>query len=238
MDNKENLLNVVIQDILNIKLTALFKDEIYVTVKKSLICKLKSFAAADEIKNILYKYAEKKFSKLESEGKGLKDIFPGSLQNSIKVLVYNKSPEIKHGIENFLKDEKFKVKIKAEINKLLSGMNPMVSKFINVENMYSKFTLGISSYLDNTENMMNLIMHINNKTDEIFKMDIAAFTSYMPYEGKLSFIKVFVDSAVDFFIEDALLQSLIDKIEREALKYESVGNLLESMGVEKRTLYR
>lgn len=237
MGDKETLLKEIIENILSYSLKDMLNDEMYVEVKRNVALKFKEFIVSEEIKSMIYKVAEDKITQIEREDKTFKDILPTGFENSFKVLVYNKSPEITQAITGFVNDVKFKRKIKEEISKFLSGMNPMVSKFINVENIYNKIMTSVLSYVQSQENIMNIVVMINNKIDEGSNKNISQYTNYIPYEGKMSFIKSFVDETLNILADDIFINTFEEKIENQILGYETVGKLLNSIGISEEKLF-
>ena len=156
MSEKESIIKEFIKTILAYDLKDLLKDEMYIEAKKNLITKTKEFFISEEIKNILYKYVEERMNQIEKEEKSLRDVLPKGFENSLKVLAYNKGPEIICSIKEFINNDTFKNKIKLEINKFMNGLNPMVSKFINADSISNKIFTSLNSYFDDQENMMTI----------------------------------------------------------------------------------
>lgn len=231
MDAKESIIKELIKNILGCKMCDVVKDELYIEIKSSIKSRFKEFILSEDVKNMIYKLAEERVGKAEKENKTLKEILPPGFENSLKVLTYNKGPELTAAIKNFIADDKFKSKVKEEIVKFTSGVNPMIAKFINAENIYAKLMASITSYVDSPENMMNVVMGINNKIDEASGKNISEFTNYVPYEGKMSFVRAFVDEGLNFVADEIFIKSIEDKVENEMLKCETVGELLRSIGI-------
>jgi len=218
-------------DILNIELKDILKDELYLQLKESLIKNFKNELFNNDLKQYFYNLGEEKMRELELTNKSFKDILPKGFENNIKVLVYNKGPELIEVIKEFLLDEKFQNKFKIEINKFLSNMNPMASKFISSENIFLKLKTSLTSYLDDPETKMNLIIFVNDKIDKFSEKGIEDTVKFIPYEGKLSVIKAIVDKMLQVVVEDKMILSVLNSFETQALKYKTLGELLLSMGI-------
>ncbi|HEY5562970.1 MAG TPA: hypothetical protein VIK72_14665 [Clostridiaceae bacterium] len=218
-------------DILNIELKDILKDELYLQLKESLIKNFKNELFNNDLKQYFYNLGEEKMRELELTNKSFKDILPKGFENNIKVLVYNKGPELIEVIKEFLLDEKFQNKFKIEINKFLSNMNPMAFKFISSENIFLKLKTSLTSYLDDPETKMNLIIFVNDKIDKFSEKGIEDTVKFIPYEGKLSVIKAIVDKMLQVVVEDKMILSVLNSFETQALKYKTLGELLLSMGI-------
>jgi len=218
-------------DILNIELKDILKDELYLQLKESLIKKFKVGIFDGELKEYFYSRGEEKVRELEMANKSFKEILPKGFENNIKVLIYNKGPELVEVIKEFITDERFQSKYKLEITKFLSSMNPMVSKFVNSENIYIKLKASLITYLEDPETRMNLVIFINDKIDKLSEKDIENTLKYIPYEGKLSVVKAIVDEMMKVAIEDKIIKNIVDSFEKQALKYKTLGELLLSLGI-------
>lgn len=237
MSEKESILKEFIKTILDYDLKDLLMDEMYIEGKNIFIAKIKQFLISEEVKNILYKYVEERVNKIEKDEKSLKDVLPKGFENSLKVLAYNKGPEIVCSIKEFINKDKFKNNIKLEINKFMKGINPMVSKFINADAINNKIFTSLNSYLDDPENMMTIVMEINKKIDEGSNKSVSQITNYIPYEGKISFIRGFADNLLDFILEDAYLKQLVDRFEEKIIKYNTIGNLINVVGINEEKIF-
>lgn len=226
MDIKESILKELINNISKYNVCDILQDELYIEIKNSVKAKFKDFILSDDIKNMIYKLAEEKMIKIEKDDKTIKELLPQGFENSIKVLVYNKGPEITQTVKKFINDEKFKGKIKEEIIKFTSGVNPMIAKFVNADSIYIKLISSINRYIDSPENTMNIVMTINNRIDEAAGNNISTISPYIPYEGKMSFVKAFVDMVLNFITDEIFIKSFENKIEEKMLKFNTVGELL------------
>lgn len=237
MSENQSIIKEFIKTILNCDLESLLKDEMYVESRNIFITKVKKFLVSDEIRSMLYKGVEDKINQIEKEEKSLKDVLPRGFENSLKVLVYNKGPEIMCFIKEFINDEKFKDKVKVEINKFMKSVNPMVSKFVNADSINNKIFTSLSSYFDDSENMMIIVMEINKKIDEVSNKSVSEITRYIPYEGKIAFIRGFVDKLVDFIMEEAYTKNLVNKFEKAIAKYGTVGKLMNDIGITEEKIF-
>ena len=237
MSENQSIIKEFIKTILDSELKDLLKDEMYTEVKNNLIKKSKDFFLSEQVKSILYEFAETRIVEIEKEQKTFKEVLPKGFENSLKVLAYNKGPEIMKLIQEFINDEKFKEKIKLEINKFVQGLNPMVSKFIKADSINNKIFTSLSSYFEDPENMMTIVMEINNKIDEGSNKAVSEITKYIPYEGKISFIRGFVDILVDSIIAENVIKSFVDNIEKEVIKQGTLGQLLNTLGISEEKIF-
>ncbi|MBC8061269.1 MAG: hypothetical protein H7Y18_11460 [Clostridiaceae bacterium] len=238
MSEKESIIKEFVKSIMNYELKHLLKDEMYIEAKNLFIEKSKKVFVSQEIKSMLYEFAEAKIMEIEKEEKSFKEVLPKGFENSLKVLVYNKGPEIMSSAKEFIKDEKFKDKIKLEINKFISGVNPMVSKFINAESINNKIFTSLSSYFDDPENMMSIVMIINNKIDESSNKSVSEITNYIPYEGKIVFIRGLIDILIGSFVEETFIKKIVDNLENEVVKKGTLGELVRDLGINEEKIFQ
>lgn len=238
MMDRKDILKDALQNILEMNLNELIKDELYIEAKECIAVKFKEYITSDEIKTVLYKLAEEQMTAFEKNGKSFKDILPKGYENSLKVLVYNKGPEITKAIRSFITTENFKRKIKSEINKFVSGLGPMVSRFINTESIYMKIMSSILLYVENPETAMNIVVAINSKIDEGSTKSISEFTNYIPYEGKMSFLRALVDMSLTSLTDDVFIKSFQDSLEQKLIRYGTVAALLKNIGIDEEKLLK
>jgi hypothetical protein len=236
MSEKERIIKEFLQNILKCDLQNILVDEMFLDVKSAIGIKFKEVVKSEEIRSIIYKFAEKRMVQIEKEDKTLKEVLPKGFENNLKVLIYNKGPEIMEGIKGLINDDSFKKKVESEIKKFLASMNPMVSKFINVDNLYNKFMTATFSFIENPETMMTVVMAINKKIDDGSLKSISEFTNYIPYEGKVSILRTYVDAFLNILNEECFIKSIQEKIEIEILKYENIMQLLNSIGINEEKL--
>lgn len=197
---------------LDLDLKDLLKDETYIKEKKALIVKFKGLILSKEFKKKIYKFAEDKLNSIEKENKNLGEIMPDGFENNLKVLVYNKGPEITSSIRDFLNNEKFKSALKNEIIKFTSGLNPMMQKFINVNSIHAKLMQSLLNYVNNPETTMSIVEGINNKIDECPDKRVTELTNYMPYEGKMELAKASCDFILNSISEDEFISDIFDEM--------------------------
>lgn len=221
---------------LNQDIRSFLKSDFYHELIKVLKKKISVFFNSEDFRNIVYRLAENTLYENEKRGKTFNNILPAGFENSLKVLVYNKSPEIASSIKLYINDTKFKSMVKSEVNKLLVSLNPMVAKFINGESIQAKIMNSLNSLLDNTDNMMNIVMFLNSKIDDAASKPIGEMLNYMPHEGKSDMIKAVTDSILNLFNSKEFIKSMENMIYKNILSCGTIGNFMSSIGFSEKEL--
>mgnify|MGYP000903908540 CR=1 FL=1 len=232
MDNNEirKFISDWIKWNLNKDIRFFLKSDFYHDLRKVLEKKISAFLNSKDFRDIVYSLAEKTLHENEKSGKTFNSILPQGFENSLKVLVYNKSPEIASSIKLYINDIKFKTMVKNEVNKLLVSLNPMVAKFINGESIQAKIMNSLNSFIDNKDNMMNIVMFLNSKIDDAGNKPISQVLNYIPYDGKNHMVKALADSILNLFNSREFIKSAEDMIYKNILSYGTIGNLMKSIG--------
>lgn len=231
MSEKEEIIKEFLQNIFECDIQTILKDEMFLKAEKSVAIKFREVLKSQEIREIIYKSAENRMAQIEKQGKTFKEVLPKGFENNLKVLVYNKGPEIMDSIKDLIDDVNFKKKVESEIKKFLSGMNPVVSKFVNVDNLYNKFMTATFSFIENAETMMTVVTVINKKIDDNLLNSVSEITNYIPYEGKISIIRESVDTLINILDDEYFIKSVQGRIEVDALKSKNIRELLNSIGI-------
>lgn len=233
MDNKEinKIVSGWIQWNLNQDIKKIVESNLYKNFRHELINKICDFINSKQFRNIAYEFAEHEFNENEKHGKTVKQILPIGFENSLKVLIYNKSPEITITIKNFINGAKFKNMIKNEINKFLVSLNPMVAKFVNGDSIQVKIMNSLNSYFDSTENIMNIVMLLNDKIDETSNKPLRDISDYMPYEGKNLMIKATVDFILNLCENAEFIKKVEHLIDKNIISYGTIKKLLKNIGL-------
>lgn len=210
----------------------IIKSDLYKNLRAELSNKICDFINSKQFRNIAYEFAEYTLNKEEKHGKTVKQVLPIGFENSLKVLIYNKSPEITSAIKNYINDAKFKNMIKNEINKFLVNLNPMVAKFVNGDSIHVKLMGTLNSYFDSSENIMNIVMLLNDNIDKTSNKPLSDITDYIPYEGKKTMINATVDSILNLCKNVEFIKKVEHQIDNNILSYDTIANLLKNIGLE------
>jgi uncharacterized membrane protein YheB (UPF0754 family) len=216
---------------LNQDINGLVESDLYKSFRNELRNKICDFINSKQFRNIAYEFAEHAFNENEKQNKTAKQVLPIGFENSLKVLIYNKSPEITMTIKNYINNVKFKNMLKNEINKFLVNLNPMVAKFVNGDNIQVKLMSSLNSYFDSPENIMSIVTLLNDKIDETSNKPLRQITDYMPYEGKNSMIKATVDSILDLCKNAEFIKRVGYQIDNNILSYGTIKKLLKNIGL-------
>lgn len=130
-----------------------------------------------------------KLEELEKSDKTLKEVLPQGFENILKVYIFNNRENIIDFLKGIVNSPNFKNKISQEVVKFTQGMNPMMAKFINVDNMQVKIVEGINGYLQDENNVYKVMEIINEGIDKIKDKRAAEVLMYIPYEGKKQLVK-------------------------------------------------
>jgi hypothetical protein len=126
---------------------------------------------------------------------------------------------------------KFEKTLKKEVNKFLANVNPLVGKFLNSDSLHVKIINSLNSYFDNTENIMNIVMIVNEKIDQGNNKPIREISDYMPYEGKKSMVKAAVDSVLNLNKDAKFVKKVEHLIDNNILSCGTFENLLKNIGI-------
>jgi hypothetical protein len=94
LDNKEIdkiILGFVVWN-LNQDTKKIVESNLYKNFRYELSNKICNFINSKQFRNIAYEFAEQALSGNEKSGKTVKQVLPSGFENSLKVLIYNKSP--------------------------------------------------------------------------------------------------------------------------------------------------
>lgn len=192
IENKKDL----IQSTAYKNMKSKFKEELLNTIK------------SQNFKNQISIIIDNNLSALEQSNKTLEKAIPPAVINSFKVYLYNHKDDLITGFKKILSNKEIEKRIYAEINNVINGMGPMVSRFINVNNIYSKLKISIEDYLNEPRNVLEIINFINNEIDKIMKKKISEIITYFPIEGR----KAIVNSLTNALSENIAKPSFIDMI--------------------------
>ncbi|ERI90026.1 hypothetical protein HMPREF1982_04293 [Clostridiales bacterium oral taxon 876 str. F0540] len=198
-DFKLKIKNLLIDEIKNI---ILFKSEdlihadIYINIKSRIKKNIAEIIKTKNFKDGIYKFIDNNITVLENSNRTLDTIIPPAALNSLKVYIYNHKDDIISSLKDFLNSESIDKKIRLELNNVLNGINPMVSRFINTSNIYTKLKDSINSYLENPSNVMEVINMINSQIDTLTKKKISDFSSSFPTEGRKALITSITEGAI------------------------------------------
>ena len=212
------------------------ESDLYKSFRYELSSKICEFINSKKFRNIAYEFTEQVLKENEKNGKTFKQILPTGFENSLKVLIYNKSPEITITIKNYINDTKFEKIVKKEINKFLLNVNPLVGKFINSESIEEKIINSLNSYFDDTDNIMNIVTIVNDKIDKINNKPLKQILDYLPYEGKKSMVKATVDSILNLCKDEKFIIKVEHILDNSIISFGTTGNLLKNIGIKDQKL--
>lgn len=198
----------------------------YNKLKMIFIEQIKISGYSDELNSYIFKVIEKEIENLEKSGGTFRHILPRGFDNNLKVYVYNNSPKIISEIKDLLKKKSTEKRIKSEINKFISSLNPMIAKFVNSDNIYTKIVQGIEDYFNNPESSMEVVMTISNLIEKGMDKEISLVTMYFPYEGRKDLIKSLTDGIIKIAFCDDVINKVLCKLESIFAPTESIYNLL------------
>ena len=101
LDNQgaEKLVLGWVKWILNTKIEEMLEVSLYKNFTSSMSEKVVVFVNSTEFRNIAYEFTEDILKENEKSGKSIKEFLPKGIENNLKVLVYNKSPQIAVSID-------------------------------------------------------------------------------------------------------------------------------------------
>lgn len=169
----------------------------------------------------------KSLEHLVSENMKVEDIVPVQVFSSINTYIYNERDVISKQLISILREEKVEEKIKEAIkNNVLSGMNPLVSMFLNVDSVYDKFLLAINGYLEDDENKILLVSYLDTAISRFGKKQVKDVLNEIPQDSIESLINILSASAVEKLVTPDVLEVglklILDKID----SFESYHHIL------------
>lgn len=225
-DRIKRSIEAYIRKNLNCSIEQVFRSENYNKLRMILVDQIKIFVDSNELNEYIFNEIEKEIEKLEKSGSTFQDVLPKGFDNNLKVYVYNNSPQLISGIKNLLKKKSTEKKIKSEINKFISSLNPMIAKFVNADNIYSKIVQGIDDYFNNPETSMEVVMTISTLIEKGIDKEIRGVTMGFPYEGKKAFVKSLKDGIIKIAFCDGVINKVLCKFESNFVQGESIYDLL------------
>lgn len=91
----------------------------------------------------------------------------------------------------------------------------MASKFFNGDKIYSKISLGINSYFDSQENLMDMVTMINETLDKLMRKNVSGFLTYLPVEGKSSLMDALCSLIINNLFSDESIKKVIVSIKEK-----------------------
>lgn len=202
-----------LKNTLILKKEDLFQGENYRTIRNSLKINLYKTLKAPSFKEGINLFINNNLKNLEDSNRTLENIVPPAVVNGIKVYVYNHKDELVATLKGFISSENIDKKLYEEINNVLNGINPMVSRFVNTSNIFTKMKAGINDYLDNSKNIMDIVNMINSQLDSFMKKKVSEFTSYFPAESRNALVNSISKGIMDNILSEKFIDLVINKVE-------------------------
>jgi hypothetical protein len=213
---KKNIKELIINESKNtiiLKKENFFEGENYRIVRNSIKINLYKALKAQSFRDGLNSFIDNNLKSLESSNKTIEKVIPPAVTNGIKVYVYNHKDELVSSVKKLLSTESIEKKINEEVNNVLNGINPMVSRFISANTIYTRLKTGIEDYLNNPKNILDIVNMINSQIDGLMKKRISEFTSYFPVESRTSLINSVSKGIMDNILSEKFIDMAIDKLE-------------------------
>jgi hypothetical protein len=223
---KQNIKELLIEEFRNtiiLKKEDLFQGKNYRIVRNSIKINLYKTFKSPNFKEGINLFISSNLKTLEDSNRTIESVVPPAVVNGIKVYVYNHKDELVSSLKNFLSSEDIDKKLYDELNNVLNGINPMVSRFVNSGNIFSKIKTAINDYLDNPKNIMDIVNMINTQLDSFMKKKISELTSYFPAESRNALVNSISKGIMDNILSEKFIDMAIDKVE------ELLAAILESV---------
>lgn len=221
-----------IKNKLNSSVHIMLENEIYLSYKLFFIEQLKNALSSDELNQYIFNIIHREIEAMENNGVTIKEVLPKGFENNLKVIVYNSSPGIILEIKQLLKKKNTEIKIKAGINKFISNLNPMISRFVSGDNIYTKLMQGIDNYFNEPESVSELVSIISKLIDDGMVKEIKNITIYLPYEGRKALIEKFQQGLMKIILSDEILVKILEQWENTIKSYPTIYELLKSSNVD------
>lgn len=190
------------------KKTDLIQSEAYKNLQGKIKYELENTFKSSSFKNQISNFIDESLNRFEKGNKTLEKMIPPAVVNSFKVYIYNHKDDLIIALKKLLSNKDIEKRILDEINNAVNGMNPMVARFVNINNIFSRLKISIEDYLNDPKNILNIINFINSQLDIFMKKKISEFSSYFPIEGR----KAIVNSLTESVSENLLKTSFIDML--------------------------
>lgn len=211
-DDLKNSLNLFIstelKNMILDKKDTLLKSEAYKTIQVKIKNELLNIVKSSDFKSQISNLIDNNLSTLEKSNKTLDKAIPPAVINSLKVYIYNHRDELIAALKKLLSNKDIEKRILSEINNVMNGMNPMVARFVNINNIFTRLKSSIEDYLNDSKNIVDIINFINNELDIIMKKKVSEICTYFPIEGR----KAIINSITNALTENLIKPSFIDMI--------------------------
>lgn len=207
------MLNTSINDLIFEQKDNLIKSDAYIKIRKKVKAEIVGTLNSYDFKKHISTIIDSSLANIEKSNKTLETIVPSAVVNSLKVYIYNHKDEIINTIKGILNNKNLDKKIFAEVTNAVNGLNPMVSRFININSIYSKLKISIEDYLNDTKNVIEIINFINSQIDSFMKKRLSEITSYFPTEGRKSIANSIAESISDTMLKADLITNLLNMID-------------------------
>ncbi|MFL0248252.1 hypothetical protein [Candidatus Clostridium stratigraminis] len=193
----------------------LIQSTAYKNIKSKFKEELSNTIKSQSFKNQISILIDNNLSALEKSKKTLEKTIPPAVINSFKVYIYNHKDDLISGFKKILSNKEIEKRIYKEINNVINSMGSMVSRFINVNNIYSRFKSSIEDYLNDPQNVLEIINFINNEIDKIMKKKISEFSTYFPVEGRNAIINSLTNALSENIVNPSFFDIIFNVIEEK-----------------------
>jgi hypothetical protein len=201
-------LNIELKNIIIDRKKDILKGKAYKNIEGKIKNWLLLAIKSPVFKNQIYSFIDDNLSAFEKSNKTLDKTIPATVINSLKVYIYNHKDELISALKKLLSSKDIEKRMLSEINNVINGMNPMVARFVNVNNIFSRLKISIDDYLNDSKNILEIINFINSQLDNIMKKRISEFSAYFPIEGK----RAIIDSLTHSLLENLSKPKFIEMI--------------------------
>jgi hypothetical protein len=201
------------KNVLILKREGLLADESYRVIKNSIKINLYKIFKSQSFKNEIIGFVESNLKSLETSNNTLENIVSPAVVNGIKVYIYNNKDELVKTLKQFISSDSVEKKIYEEVNSVLKGINPMVSRFVSTSTILEKLKTGISDFLDNPKNIMDIVNMINGQIDVIMKKRVSEFAAYFPVESRSSLSSSISNGILNNLASEKFIDMVIYRLE-------------------------
>jgi len=222
---------------LKVKPETICKSELYSDLKEKVLNMAVEFKDSDVFFTSVQKMLKEKLAKLVGLDKDFQQVVPTEIINNLKVYIYGKKYEIAMEIKKMLKEEKNADKLKEIVGETISTkLSPMIAMFMNTDTIYEKVATGLDEFLDEPKNHNDIALIINDIIDKLLKNSIASVLSELPKEAIDNAIEPLIKLFTTNIVDGKLIRSALEALEDKVNNYSSIEDLLESSGVDYKSL--
>ncbi len=231
------LLELKIKEFLSISPFKVIDSNTYKNIRSKISYELMTYKNSDNLNTVMVDKIKNKYLEIQTDNKKINEISPEIIQKTIKTYIDSNKDNICQKICEILKEERVEEKLKAVIEDLLKKkLSPMVAMFIKPDLVYDMIVSGVEDHLSEEENKEGIIDVIHQYIDEIFNKDMNSILSIIDENNLDKLLQDVCKFISGKIISDDLIESMLEKMENEISKYNTIEELLNKLNIDSHKL--